>query len=281
MGFVGIGAVLGLLFTLITLRAKIRHDRAVRLIHQTPVTPIADVVQSAHGDPAIPTHAAVQGRVVARETTRLTAPITGSSCVAYEVRVYDPGDDENPDTNYIKDSKWVPWAIDDGTGLALVPFNPFEPPNGVFPCYWPGSESTGDTFKNNTEAFDRYLDPETLDLCAKKERRSKMATLDRVISHYGRERLPSPGGWLSPSYEDLSWKVSILKEFGNEVFLLGPFTLQGGCAHFELDSDSLLWFGSRADALSHKHQRARAGARWAKIWFIVSVILAAAFFYLG
>ena len=125
-----------------------------------------------------------------------------------------------------------------------------------------------------------------------------MATLDRVLSHYGPERLPSPGGWLSPSYEDLSWEVSILKEFGNEVFLLGPCTVQEGCADFQLGSDAariwnlshqflaaatdwLLWFGSRADALSHKQQSARDSARWAKIWFIVSVILAATYLYFG
>ena len=151
MGFIGIGAVLALLLAFIMLLAKARHDRGVRLIHQTPVTTIADLVQSftAHADPASPTRAAVQGCVVARDTTRLTAPITGSSCVAYKVRVYKASDDDEfPDTNYIEDSKWVPWAVDDGTGLALAPFNPFEPPKGYrYPYYWPGRESTGDTFK--------------------------------------------------------------------------------------------------------------------------------------
>ena len=132
MGLVGIGAVLALLFALITFRARIRHARAVRLIHQTPVTPIGDLVQSftAHPDPSTRTHAAVQGRVVPRETTRLTTPITGSSCVAYNVCVFhDWSEDEAP--NYIEDSKWVPWAVDDCTGLALAPFSPFEPPKRI------------------------------------------------------------------------------------------------------------------------------------------------------
>ena len=279
MGFIGIGAVLALLFTLITFRARIRHARAVRLIHQTPVTPIASLVRSCTGqsDPFGATYAAVQGCVVAREATRLTAPITGSSCVAYKVRVYKASDDdETPDENYIEDSKWVPWAVEDGTGLALAPFNPFEPPKALNRdryCYWPGTESTGDTFKDTPQQ------------------------LDRVISHYGRGWLPSRD---LPYYiekrpvrldiqrsppdtydEDLSWEVSILKEFGNEVFLLGPCTVQEAFAHFQLGSDSLLWFGSRADALSHEQLAARSSARWAKIWFTVSVILAAAYLHFG
>ncbi len=138
MVLIGIGAALALLLAILTLRAKARHNRAVRLIHQTPVTTIADLVQTftAHPDPSTRTHAAVEGCIVARETTRLTAPITGSSCVAYEVRVfYDPGDDETPDKNYIEDSEWVPWAVDDGTGLALAPFNPFEPPKALNPDF--------------------------------------------------------------------------------------------------------------------------------------------------
>ena len=34
----------------------------------------------------------------------------------------------DPDTNYIEDSKWVQWAVDDGTRLAQVvpPFNPLK-----------------------------------------------------------------------------------------------------------------------------------------------------------
>ncbi len=61
MGFVVLGAAVALLLALLTLRAKARHDRAVRLIHQTPVTTVADLVQSftARTDPASPTHAAV------------------------------------------------------------------------------------------------------------------------------------------------------------------------------------------------------------------------------
>ena len=247
MVFIGIGAVLALLLAILTLRAKARHNRAVRLIHQTPVTTIADLVQTftAHADRASPTHAAVQGCVVARETKRLTAPITGSACVAYRVRVfYDPGEDD-PDENYIEDSKWVPWAVDDGTGLALAPFNPLE---------LPGTQFSGDTFKKTPQQ------------------------LDRVVSHYGYQRLPSPG---SRSYEDLSWEVSILKEFGNEVFLLGPCTVQEGCAHFHLGSDSILWFGSRADALSHEQLSLRNSARWAVIWFTVFVTLALVYLQFG
>ena len=278
MGFIGIGAVLGLLFMLITFRAKIRHDRAVRLIHQTPVRSIADVVQSAHGDPASPTRVAVEGHVVARETTRLTAPITGSSCVAYEVRVFHDGGDEGTDTDYIEDSNWLPWAVDDGTGLALAPFNPFEPPKGHHhPYYWPGVEFSGDTFKNNTPH-----DPLSISTQPRQERAEPSSSaLDRVLSHYGPERLPSPGGWLSRSYEDLSWEVSILKEFGNEVFLLGPCTVQEGRAHFQLGSDSLLWFGSRADALSHKQLSARSSARCAAISFTVFVTLALVYLQFG
>ena len=268
MGLVGIGAVLALLLAFLMLLAKARHDRVVRLIHQTPVTPIADLVRSfiAHADSASPTHAAVQGRVVARETTRLTAPITGSSCVAYKVSVLYPGDgDEICDENYIEDSKWVPWAVDDGTGLALAPFNPLEPPQEWWDRYllsWPGIESSRDTFKNTPRQ------------------------LERVISHYGRWRLPSPEGLIPASYrrddyKDLSWKASILKEFGNEVFLLGPCTVQEGRAHFQLGSDSILWFGSRADALSHVQLSAKRSARWAKISFTVFVTLALVYLQFG
>ena len=85
MVFIGIGAVLALLLAVLALRAKARHERVLRLIRQTPVTTIADLVQAstAHADSSTRTHAAVQSRVVAREPTRLTAPITGSSCVGY------------------------------------------------------------------------------------------------------------------------------------------------------------------------------------------------------
>ena len=176
MGFIGIGAVLALLLAFLTLRAKARHNRAVRLIHQTPVTTIADLVQTftAHPDPSTRTQAAVQGCVVARETTRLTAPITGSSCVAYEVRVYETGDEDETSIYYIEDSKWVPWAVDDGTGLALAPFDPVDRPEphrlalirsepegfryrsplGYLPS-WPGIQSSGATFKNTPQQLDR------------------------------------------------------------------------------------------------------------------------------
>jgi hypothetical protein len=153
MGFIGIGAGLALLLALLTFRAMVRHNRVVRLIHQTPVTTVADLVQSltARADLAAPTHAAVQGCVVARETTRLTAPITGSSCVAYKVRVYVPSDDyEVPDEDYIEDSKWVPWAINDSTGLALASFDPLRPNPAALHNYWPGRTTTGDTFRDNT-----------------------------------------------------------------------------------------------------------------------------------
>ena len=221
--------------------------------------------------------------------TRLTAPITGSSCVAYAVRVfYDWGDDETPDENYIEDSKWVPWAVDDGTGLALAPFNPFEPPKTLHRdhyCYWSGTEYTGDTFKDNTPhhasketVWGRSLVEERLQalsiLPGQEREDPSPSPLDRVISHYGREHLPSPGRWPAHSYEDLSWEVNILKEFGNEVFLLGPCTVQEGCAHFQLASDSVLCFGSRADVLSHEQLAARSSARWAVIWFTVLGILA-------
>ena len=133
--------------------------------------------------------------------------------------------------------------------------------------YWPGRESTGDTFKNNTPHH-----PLSISILPGQEREEASSSpLDSVISHYGRERLPSPEGWGSHSYEDLSWEVSILKEFGNEVFLLGPCTVQEGSAHFHLGSDSLLCFGSRADALSHEQQCARSSARWAKIWWLFRV----------
>ena len=296
MGLIGIGAVLALLLVFLTLRAKARRDRVVRLIRETSVTSIADLVQSfaARTDPASPTHAAVQGCVVARETTRLTAPITGSSCVAYEVSVYETGDEDETSIDYIEDSKWVPWAVDDGTGLALAPFDPVDRPEphklalmrsepkgfryrsplGYLPS-WPGIQSSGATFKNTPQQ------------------------LDRVVSHYGYAWLPgrdlpyhvekdsgglsileSFGGldeqkiqrWLGDN-ESLAWEVRILKEFGNEVYLLGPYTIQEGCAHFQLGSDSLLWLGSRADALSHEQLSARSSARWAVIWFTVFVIL--------
>ena len=156
IGIIGVGAVLALLLSLLSLRAKARHHRAVRLIEQTPVTTIVDLVQAsstAHADPSTRTHAAVQGRVVAKETTRLTAPITGSSCVAYKVWVFDDNQGEAADDDFIKDSKWgVRWAVDDGTGLALVvPSNPWhwhlvEP--WRFVSGWPGMESSEDTFAN-------------------------------------------------------------------------------------------------------------------------------------
>jgi len=90
--------------------------------------------------------------------------------------------------------------------------------------------------------------------------------------------LPADDGW-GRSHQDLSWEVSILKEFGNEVFLLGPYTVQEGCAHFQLDSDSVLCFGSRADVLSHEQLAARSSARWAKIWFTAFVILGVVMFF--
>ena len=246
MGFIGIGAVLVLLLAFLTLRVKARHDRAIRLIHQTPVTPIADLVQSAHADPASPTHAAVQGRVVARETTRLTAPITGSSCVAYWFRVYEwPVDIDLTPEDCIEDSKCVPWAVDDGTGLALGVFAPFNP------NHWPGWESTEDTFKNTPQH------------------------LDSVVSHYG--PLPSQP---TPTNVDLWWEVRTLRDFGNEVFLLGPCTVQEGFAQFQLGStDSLLWIGNRADALSHVQLSAKRSARWAVMWVTVFVILGVVMFF--
>ncbi len=98
---VGIGAVLALLLAINACRAVARHDRTARLIRKTPVTTIADLVQvaTAHAEPSTRTpNTAVEGRVVARKLTRLTAPITGSSCVAYEVRVFhDDGDEDEVD----------------------------------------------------------------------------------------------------------------------------------------------------------------------------------------
>ena len=277
MVLIGIGAVLALLPAFLALRAKARHDRVIRLIHETPVTPIAELVQSSKADPAVPILVAVQGHVVARKTTRLTAPITGRSCVAYNVHVlYKWSELGEPEENHIGDSTWVPWAVDDGTGPALAPFDPLEHRFGFVdgwqPRYrWPRTESSGDTFKNTPRQ------------------------LERVISHYGRWRLPSPEGLLPDSSDrkDLSWKVRILKEFGNKVFLLVPCTVQEGCAHFHLGdvawiskcfaaaTDSLLCFGSRADALSHEQLSARRSARWAKIWFIVFVILAVVYLLFG
>ncbi len=204
MVLIGIGAVLALLPAFLALRAKARHDRVIRLIHETPVTPIAELVQSSKADPAVPILVAVQGHVVARKTTRLTAPITGRSCVAYNVHaLYKWSELGEPEENHIGDSTWVPWAVDDGTGPALAPFDPLEHRFGFVdgwqPRYrWPRTESSGDTFKNTPRQ------------------------LERVISHYGRWRLPSPEGLLPDSSDrkDLSWKVRILKEFGNKVFLL-------------------------------------------------------------
>jgi hypothetical protein len=253
----------------------VRHNRVVRLIHQTPVTTVADLVQSltARADLAAPTHAAVQGCVVARETTRLTAPITGSSCVAYKVRVYVPSDDyEVPDENYIEDSKWVPWAINDSTGLALASFDPLRPNPAALHNYWPGRTTTGDTFRDNT--------PHPLSILPGQAREdSSPSPLDRVISHYGYQRLPAERWYRS--HQDLSWEVSILKEYRDEVFLLGPCTVQEGCAHFRVDSDSLFWFGSRSDALSHFQQRAQSSSRWVVIWLTVSVILAVVYLLFG
>jgi hypothetical protein len=203
----------------------------------------------------------VQGRLVARETTRLTEPTVGSDCVAYRVRVFQDWGEDQPDENYIVDSKWVPWAVDDGTGLAqVVPlFNPFTSSLGIrYPYYWPGKKFSGGTFKNTPHQ------------------------LNRVISHYGRERLPFPRRgpyWWSRSLQDLSWEVEILKEFGNELFLLGPWTVRDGCAHFQAVSNSLLWFGSRADALSHEQLSLQRSIRWSVIWLTVAVICAVVFRY--
>jgi hypothetical protein len=90
-----------------------------------------------------------------------------------------------------------------------------------------------------------------------------------------------PAGWRFRSWEDLSWEVRILKEFGNEVFLLGPYTVQDGCVHFQLGSDSILWFGSRADALSSKQLSLQCSAKWVVIWLTLSFILAVAYLYFG
>ncbi len=302
MVLIGIGAGLALLLALLTFRAKVRHHRVVRLIHQTPVTTIADVVQSSTADqaaPFCPTHAvqgpthAVQGRVVARETTRLTAPITGSSCVAYKVRVYDPGDGETPDENYIEDSKWVPWAVDDGTGLALASFDPFRPPKALrefYWFYWPGRTTTGDRFEDNTpedntprsiltfillSPQDREFPQDPEEPRDRVEHRSK--PFDRLTSLYG-ERLAALLWARGPL---LWWEESVLKEFGNEVFVLGRFTVRQGCVHFRDDSDSLFWFGSRSDALSHFQQRAQSSSLWVLIWGTVSVILAVVYLLFG
>ena len=170
-------------------------------------------------------------------------------------------------------------------------------------------EATGDTFKDNTPhhasketVWGRSLVEERLQALSilpgqeREEPSPSSSPLDRFISHYGREHVPSRI-W-GRSHQDLSWEVSILKEFGNEVFLLGPCTVQEGRAHFQLGSDaariwnlshkflaaatdSLLWFGSRADALSHEQQSAKRSAHWVKIWFTVSVILAATYLYFG
>ena len=156
-------------------------------------------------------------------------------------------------------------------------FNPFGRQKASWAGDWPGIESSRDTFTNTPRQ------------------------LDRVISHYGRGWLPSrdlpyyiekrpvrldeKGVQRSPpdTYdEDLSWEVSILKDFGNEVFLLGPYTVQEGCAHFQLDSDSTIWFGgSIAEALSHEQLSARSSARWAVIWFTAFVILAVVYLHFG
>jgi len=289
MVWIGIGSVLAMLLAILTFRARTQHARAVRLIQQTPLTTIADLLQvssTAHADPSTRTHAAVQGRLVARETTRLTAPITGSSCVAYAVRVFYDGGEDEPDTNCIEDSKWVWWAVDDGTGLAQMvrSFNPLKPPqiSGYRYPYCPGQEISGNTFKNNTKNNTPHHTLSILPPILPRQEREEPSPLDRVISHYGRERLPFPRRgphWWSRSLQDLSWEVEILKEFGNELFLLGPWTVRDGCAHFQAVSNSLLWFGSRADALSHEQLSLQRSIRWSVIWLTVAVICAVMFRY--
>ena len=167
----------------------------------------------------------------------------------------------------------MPWAVDDGTGLALAAFNPLDPPKTLenrYP-YWPGKKSSGNTFKNESSH-----QPLSILLLQAPE---KPSPLNRVISHYGREWLPSSTGWLSRSYEDLSWSETILREFGNEVFFLGPCTIHEGCARFELGSNSVLWFGSRVDALSHEQLSAQSSSRWTVIWSSGFLILAVVYLY--
>ena len=98
---------------------------------------------------------------------------------------------------------------------------------------------------------------------------------ERVISHYGRERLPSD------FLGSVEWSETILREFGDEaVFLLGSWRVHDGYAHFRLGSDALFWFGSRADALSQQELSMGNRARWTVIWLTLSAILAGVYLYL-
>jgi hypothetical protein len=248
MILLGIGSGIAILLALWMLVAKLRHDRSIGLIQATPVTTVADLVKPAA--PAFSgavTIAAVLGRVAAVGTERLTAPITGDPCVAYKVRVYEPsGNDKTPDTEYIVDSAFVPWVVDDQTGLANVGFNPFDGHGRGF-FWWRGTQ-----YKREEYPF----------------------SLAEIISHYG----PDPrGDEVSKPYKDLSWSVEFLSEYGNEVFLLSPCTIKQGCAHFDLDSESIFRFGTRHEALTAEQEWARDSVRWARIWTAVAAILGAVF----
>ena len=78
-GVVVIVAASALLLAFLTRRATDRHAGTARLIEQTPITTIADLVEASMtvgADPSTRASVAVQGRVVAKEERRLTAPMT-------------------------------------------------------------------------------------------------------------------------------------------------------------------------------------------------------------
>ena len=77
-GWLGIGAVVALLLALFSAQEKADHARAVRAIGQAPLTAIKDLIRdsAAHSEANSRCLGSVQGHVVAKETTRLSAPMT-------------------------------------------------------------------------------------------------------------------------------------------------------------------------------------------------------------
>ena len=273
MVFVGIGAVLFLILTLLTLRATYRHHRVIGLLRETPVSTVADLVQAS--PPAYLSnlnHVAVRGHVVAGEETRLTAPITGRSCVAFEFAVFLDESDEDPATYFIKDAKFVPWAVNDGTGIARVvpPTHPrdLKTHSGHYES-WPGTEAS--------------------------THQVKLSDFKKVISQYGKEDFPSWAWqekasrasrttWIFPPqpssarlrYQDFQWTERILREYGNEMLLVGPCTVHEGSVRFQ-HTDSRFWFGSTEVALLQERSAVKRCLSWTL--FCLTLSVGSAYFY--
>ena len=68
------------------------------------------------------------------------------------------------------------------------------------------------------------------------------------------------------------------KEFGDErVFVIGPCTARQGSVQF--GSESLLWIGEKAEALSELQLFATRSRLWGLTWMVVFVAYACLYFF--